>query len=60
MKWLAGLLIMLIGTAAIAARNPDSDLQVALMAGYGATIVAGLMAARLLWLRAARQQDRRR
>lgn len=56
MKWLAGLLIVLIGTAVVAARSPDADMQIVLAAGYGATIVIGLMAGRLLWARAARNR----
>lgn len=56
MKWLAGLLIVLIGTAVVAARSPDDDTQIVLAAGYGATIVIGLMAGRLLWARAARNR----
>jgi len=56
MKWLAGLLIVLIGAAVVAARSSESDPEIVLAAGYGATIVIGLIVGRLLWARAARNR----
>ncbi|WP_186099517.1 hypothetical protein [Burkholderia gladioli] len=56
MRWLTGLLIVLLGTALVAARRPDIDTSVVLAAGYGATVVIGVMAVRLIRARAARNR----
>ncbi|NIE87308.1 MULTISPECIES: hypothetical protein [unclassified Burkholderia] len=56
MRWLTGLLIVLLGTALVAARRPDIDTSVVLAAGYGATVVIGVMAGRLIRARAARNR----
>jgi hypothetical protein len=54
MKWLVILLIGLIGTAAVAARSAGDDVSVVLAAGYAATVVAGVIAGRMLWVRMGR------
>ncbi|WP_186146454.1 hypothetical protein [Burkholderia gladioli] len=56
MRWLTGLLIVLLGTALVAAQRPDIDTSVVLAAGYGATVVIGVMAGRLIRARAARNR----
>ncbi|WP_171907269.1 hypothetical protein [Burkholderia plantarii] len=54
MKWLVMLLIGLVGTAAVAARSAGDDVGLVLAVGYAATVVAGVIAGRVLWGRVGR------